>query len=341
MELYDSNGYCDIPEIMKLKTPFIFILGGRGTGKTYGILKWLFDNETKFFYLRRTQKEIDAMKNDALNPFNALKQDDPRYMTRWQSIGKDTLAVYKTDENGNRLTTLGVAGALSTFSNIRGFDASEIQVLWFEEFIPEKHKAKIRHEADGFFNAVETINRNRELKGQDPVKVILTANSNELNNPIFVYSRLVLKAEQMKRKGQNFSQDPERGYSLILLDDSPISKKKKETALYKFIGNSEFTKMSLENDFAYNDMTNIKSVSLNDYECIYSVGELGIYQHKRLDRYYVCEHVRGQPSKYGTSETELLRFARNAGKLWIFYIEGMVDFETYYCKALFEQYFDK
>ena len=341
MELYDENGYCNIPAIMNLKTPFIFILGGRGTGKTYGLLKWLYDNDTKFFYLRRTQKEIDALKNDALNPFNALKQDDPRYNTAWRSIGKDTLAVYKTDEQGNNTSVIGVAGALSTFSNIRGFDASEISVLWFEEFIPEKHKAKIRHEADGFFNAVETINRNRELKGQDPVKVVLTANSNELNNPIFLYSRLVLKAEQMKRKQQNFIQDVNRGYSLIMLDDSPISQRKKETALYKFIGESDFAKMSLENDFAYNDLTNIRSVPLDDYECIYSVGELGIYQHKRKALYYVCEHARGQPAKYGTSETELKRFARNAWRLWLFYIDGVVEFETYYCKALFEQYFDK
>lgn len=331
-----------MPAILEQNTPFIFILGGRGTGKTYGLLKYIYENEVPFFYMRRTQKEIDALKNQTFNPFNALKQEYPSCNIVTSKAGADTIGFYTLDENGNKIAPpLGVAGALSTFANIRGFDASGVQLLWFEEFIPEKHKPWIKYEADGFFNAVETINRNRELNGQPPLKVVLTANSNELNNPIFVYTRLVLKAEQMKRKHQNFIQDSERGYTLVMLDDSPISKQKQNTALYKFVGDNDFTKMALENSFAYDDMTNIMSKSLQDYECLYSVGELGIYKQKNGARYYVCEHVRGEPVKFGTSTTELLKFSRYAWRLWLIYIDGLIDFETYYCKSLFEQYFNK
>lgn len=338
MEIYDENGYCNIEKIMQLKTPFIFILGGRGTGKTYGMLKYIYENELPFFYLRRTQKEVDAIKTPPFNPFNALLAEYPQCNIKTGNAGKDILGFFQYEDDKPILPPLGVAGALSTFANIRGFDASYIKLLWFEEFIPEKHKPWIKHEADGFFNAVETLNRNRELNGLEPLKVVLTANSNELNNPIFVYTRLVLKAEQMKKRGQNFIQDIERGYSIVMLDDSPISKKKKDTALYKFVGDTDFSKMSLNNEFSYDDLTNIRSCSLQDYKCLYSVGELGIYKQKNGDRYYICEHVRGEPIKFGTSETELLKFARYGWRLWLLYIDGVIDFETYYCKALFEQY---
>ena len=47
-ELYDSNGYVNIKGILETGCPFIFIWGGRGTGKTYGILKHAVENNKKF-----------------------------------------------------------------------------------------------------------------------------------------------------------------------------------------------------------------------------------------------------------------------------------------------------
>ena len=53
MRLYDKNGYVNIPEILKHEAVFIFIYGGRGTGKTYGALKEMKEGNHKFIYMRR------------------------------------------------------------------------------------------------------------------------------------------------------------------------------------------------------------------------------------------------------------------------------------------------
>ena len=48
MNIYLNSGYCDIESIIKAGLTFNFIVGGRGTGKTYGALKFEYigcDNE--------------------------------------------------------------------------------------------------------------------------------------------------------------------------------------------------------------------------------------------------------------------------------------------------------
>ena len=41
MNVYLPNGYADMGKIMSLPYPLIFVIGGRGTGKTYGACKEL------------------------------------------------------------------------------------------------------------------------------------------------------------------------------------------------------------------------------------------------------------------------------------------------------------
>ena len=94
--------------------------------------------------------------------------------------------------------------ALSTISNVRGFDATDRDVLIYDEFIPERHERPIKDEATAFFNAIETIQRNRELEGKDPLTVLCLANANELANPLFIELKLVKRAMALIRKGIEF-----------------------------------------------------------------------------------------------------------------------------------------
>ena len=43
MNLYTADGYADMSAIYNIDVPFIFVIGGRGTGKTYGILKYVLE----------------------------------------------------------------------------------------------------------------------------------------------------------------------------------------------------------------------------------------------------------------------------------------------------------
>ena len=60
MSIYLKNGYVDIERILNYRIPFNFIIGGRGTGKTYGALKYAYENDIRFMLMRR--KYISPMR---------------------------------------------------------------------------------------------------------------------------------------------------------------------------------------------------------------------------------------------------------------------------------------
>ena len=59
--LYLDNGYLNIPYVLGYKMPFTFVIGGRGTGKTYGALKYAIENKLNIALIRRTQTQIDML----------------------------------------------------------------------------------------------------------------------------------------------------------------------------------------------------------------------------------------------------------------------------------------
>lgn len=336
MRIYDNNGYVDIRSLLKVGVPFIFCIGGRGTGKTFTSLKTAVDDHITFMLMRRTQTQLDLINTPEFNPFKALNIQQGYNITT-QKVTKYNTAFI--DNIGDEKKIIGYSCALSTISNMRGFDGSDIELLIFDEFIPERHEKPIRNEATAYLNAVETIARNRELNGDKPLQCLCLANSNDLSNPLFLELGLVSIAEKMKRKGQQYRIDPERGYMIVFLDESNISKKKRETALYRLTKDSGFTKMAIGNDFVANDTANIKSQPLKEYRLLIEVGEIYIYEHKNTGRYYVSTKKSGTPVySYTTSEVERERFQKSHNYLWWAYLDNLIDFEDYACKALFENY---
>jgi hypothetical protein len=242
-------------------------------------------------------------------------------------------------ENMPQGSPIGYTCALSTISNMRGFDASDVDVLIYDEFIPEKHERPLKNEGAAFLNAYETINRNRELNGYKPLQVLCLANANDLANPIFMELKLVRKSEQMRRKKQEIHIDRERGVSLFILDKSPISQQKKNTALYRLTDGTNFEKMSLNNDFAGEEMCRISTKNLKEYKPIVSVGEITVYEHKSSRSFYISTHRTGASTIYGTGDVEKARFRRVYSWVWEEYMENNIEFEEYLCEVLLTKIF--
>lgn len=343
MNIYQKSGYIDIRAIMALGLPFNFIVGGRATGKTYTSLETVKEDGIKFIYMRRTQSQADMINKPEFSPFKSLNEDHG-----W-TIGSATLSKYnagfyeteETEDGGRQCvgSPIGYTCALSTISNMRGFDASDVCLLIYDEFIPEKHERPIKNEGAAFLNAYETINRNRELKGEKPLQVLCLANANDLANPIFLELGLVRKAEQMRRKGREISIDKERGVGLFILDKSPISAQKRNTALYKLSRGSEFSRMSLENDFANEDIGRIKTQPLGEFRPVVTVGEITVYKHKSRGEYYVSTHKAGSCAEFGSGDTDKNRFRRAYGWIWQEYMKNNIIFEEYLCEVLLNRYF--
>ena len=75
MKIYDINGYVNIKGILDAGYPFNFIVGGRGTGKTYTALKTARETGTKFMLMRRTQSQSDLISKPEFSVFKPLNED--------------------------------------------------------------------------------------------------------------------------------------------------------------------------------------------------------------------------------------------------------------------------
>ena len=343
---YTEDGYLDIEKIIENdRSTFIFIVGARGIGKTFGILKYMLDRKNKFIYMRRTQTQVDMIKSEELNPFKSLRTElGDDYALCMKSINKNITGVYKAEKNDEGIekasgSALAYVMALSTVSNIRGFDASDCDFLCYDEFISERHEKPLTSEGTAFLNAVETIGRNRELKGQKPLRVICLSNSSNLANPIFTELKLITACERMLNKGKDYLRLPERDVSIYILHDSPISKRKADTSLYRLAGDdSDFSQMSLKNDFNQEYFGQIKSLNLKEYKPLVKVGEICVYKHKSQRLWYVTDHASGEPEVYDSSDVELRRFANDYYYLKTAHLNRHVFFESYIQQVLFERY---
>lgn len=335
MGIYLDNGYLNIEQILSYGVPFNFIVGGRGTGKTYGTLKTAYIENKRFILMRRTQAQCDLINKPEFNPFKALNNDTGSNAVV-KSISKYNAKIVEETEEDERL--LGYTCALSTIANMRGFDASDVELLIYDEFIPEKHERAIKNEGSAFLNAYETINRNREIKGEKPLQVLCLANAFNIANPIFLELGLVGRCEKMKNSGQEIFIDKERGVCVVLLQKSKISKAKADTALYR-LSSGSYADMALSNDFVYNNADNIKSMALKEFKLLCTVGEISIYKHKSKRLFYVSEHRTGSAPIYKSDEVNLQRYRKNHGvALYGAYMRNNIICESLLTKSLFELY---
>lgn len=349
---YESNGYIDVDTLMEKDTStFKFIVGARGIGKTFGILKWLIDQYRgtgfKFIYMRRTQVQVDMIKTPELNPFKALEDElGNQYSFMLVNINKNVTGIYEPvyDPDKNIYipsgTPIGYILALSTIANIRGIGGSDIKHIFYDEFIGERHEKPIKSEGLCLLNAVETLGRNREIKGQEPLKLTCVSNSVSLGNPVFIELKFITPIEKALKKGTEYIRLPDRDTSIYIIKDNPISKKKALTSLYKLAGtDSEFSQMSLENEFNKEYLGQVKSMKLAEYKPICQVGEICIYKHRSRREWYCTEHTTGKPEKYEASDVEIKRFTNDYYYLKLAYLNRHIFFESYIQQVLFEKYF--
>lgn len=334
MSIYLESGYLDIPAILHFNKPFTFIVGGRGIGKTYGALKYIIDNKIPFMLMRRTQTQTDMINKPEFSPFKSVADDLNRDIAV-SSNSKYSSVVYLDDE------PLGYTCALSTIANLRGFDASNVKLLVYDEFIPERHERPIKGEGAAFMNAYETINRNRELppKNQPPLQCLLLANSFNIANDIFMEMGLVNIAAKMQRDDQELYINNQTGVCMIMPNNSRISKAKAETVLYKATKDGSFNKMALGNEFVYDNSDNIANRPLKEYRPVVTVGGITIYKHKSERGYYITEQDNGSKVKYNTDTVDLKRFLKKYGiALYNAYMADRVIFQNQLTKSLFEMY---
>lgn len=346
---YLDSGYIDMKSIIEEPDlPFMFLWGGRGTGKTYGALKWAIDNYKstgeRFIYMRRTDRQLEECMRSGNNPFKQINED--YNLSIFPLTDKDFGRCYfeaHENEKGKLIPSSDPYGymlSLSTIGNIRGLSYSDCSLVIYDEFMKMPTEKTMKNEGFAFADMYESINRNREFKGHNPLKVVCLSNANDLANDLFIYYQLVDRVEFMIKHNKYQYLDYGRGFALLRFDDSPISNKKSQTSLYKFTGNnSQYSKFAIKNSFKETEIPTIKPQPINEYKPIVCINELYIYEHKSEHKYYCTFHKSGTPSIYDNSDIDKTRFVRKYFYIWNAHLNEEVYFETYEIYRIFEKIF--
>ena len=328
-KLYDQNGWVNWDYIVNQNAAFTMVVGARGVGKTYGLFKYCKDHNRKFIYLRRLKSQLDQCATIDGNPFKKLNTDLSIDIRPKRTTGG---VLYYDQEN-----TIALGVALSTVANVRGFDYSDYDCIIFDEAIASDGERPIANEFNAFLNFYETVNRNRELSGQQPVQAFLLGNANRLTNPYYSGWHFMRTAINMLQGRQMMWRNADGSRIMIQLMDSVISRKKKDTVLYKNASDG-FLTMALDNAFR-TDATQIRSMPLNEFKLLVSIGDISIYRHKSERLYYVAMLRNGQ-NQYEAYGMSLKMFQNDFYNLRLYYmIQKIVYFENFECELIFRDIF--
>ena len=341
MNIYTPDGWLNVPHIAKIcdrnGINFIIIIGKRQIGKTYNVLKFMIDEDKRFIFTRRVTAEIEMLEKGVNSPFEKVYPGRIRF--RRESQYSATIERVDTAEDGTEvITPIGMGNALTTIGSIRGFNG-DIYTDWIiDEFIPEQHLFKVRDEATCFNNAHTTITGNRELEGRPSLRTWLLANSNDLNSQILEALNLTKEVERMSINGEEDRMLKDRGV-LILMPTSEkiIEQRKAKNALYKCIGgDNKFAKMAYENEFAFNDFSDVKPEPLREFNPYLTIGRITIHLHKNEKRLYVTDRVKAQAKyKLSDSDSDINIFNRKHSDIRAAYLNGRVRFQEMRVKNYF------
>lgn len=301
------------------------IIGGRGIGKTYSALSYLMETGKPFIYLRNTDVQLKECITSFGNPFKRWNKDRNRNI--FFKSEKSHALIYDDDQESGE--PIGYGLALSTFENLRGVDLSDVCYVLFDEFI-EKRSLSFR-QFECFISFYETVNRNRELLGEEPLKCFLLSNSQKLANPILAGYGLIPVIENMIRSGQS---EYKKQALYINLPSSEVSDLKRNTANYQLINGTKIADEALNNTFAFDSFYGVKRRNITEYIPVCQIDDIYLYKHKSGSRLYACS-IQAQNIPVFTSRDNLTAFLRSYGrKLFDAASKGYLEYSDFVVKTL-------
>lgn len=269
------------------------VVGGNSTGKTYSALWRDYQLKRPFAFVKRTNDDVDmlcnASKKADLSPFKSINRDKG-IDVGCQKVTKGIGAFYNTVDGALDGEPIGYAMSLNAVGSVKGFDVAEIKDIIFDEFIPQPWERVDHKEGDKVLVLYRTISRDREHRGQEPLKLICLANATKVWNPLFEILEIVDTVIEMKRKGDIYHY--ERGIMIHLLDDMEDFKAREEqTCIMQAMKNTDWGHMALNNEFAYDDFSCVGFRSIKGMKPLYGFKYKmkTWYIYEKNGSYYVCK----------------------------------------------------
>ena len=242
MENSDSI-YYSISDLLSHNALFSFVVGERGTGKTFQFKEWsirdFIKNKNQFVYVRRYKTEF----KDITNFFDDIMFKFPNHKFEIKG-GK----FFIDDE------IAGFYIALSTAITKKSVAYPNVTKIGFDEFILEKSTIHyLPNEINAFLGLYETIARDRD------VRCVFMANSVTILNPYFLFFGI------NPNKEKRFSKYKNNEIVVELTDLQEFKKHKKETRFGQIIEGTDFARYSIDNEFIDDNYEFIEQKTKNCY----------------------------------------------------------------------------
>lgn len=325
-----SKHYYDIKDDIE-KYPdavFNFIVGGRNTGKTYSALKFCtIENNITFGFIKRTIEDVKFLCQGGkvkakeqididTSPFKAINRD---FITNIRAVGLDKGfgGFFNCNEENEPMgKPLGYILALNAVSQFKGFDLSDIDILIFDEYIPNVFERTNHHEGEQVLDLIKTITRDREHRGKPPLRCYFLANATRVSNPIHDQFELVDLFSEMQAIRREYYFDKERKIMIHMIHSSDeFIGVEEQSALYKCMASTDWGRMAYGNTFGYDDFSDIEQKALKGYRPLiqieYKTNTFYIYIKDGF-MYATDSRAKKVPHKYNLNrEADRRRFLAN------------------------------
>lgn len=269
-------------------------IGGRNTGKTYGALKYCKEHNIKFVFVKRTIDDVNLLCGDNsnvemdLSPFKPINRDCGYEVKARKISNKGIGGFWDCVEGEYTGSPIGYIIALSAVYKFKGFDMSDADVIIFDEFIPQFGERVNKREGELILDLYKTVDRDRTHRGRKPLLLIALANAVSLSNPLCNILEVVNDIALMSKNNDSLLLT--RGVCIRLVknnDDFMVIES--NNPIYKTMQGTAWESASLNNNFAYEDLSHIGKIKMKNYIAIakvmYKNYEWYIYKNGR--RYYM------------------------------------------------------
>lgn len=241
----------------------------RGPGKTYSVLWLAYYCNFPIIYMKRTDKDVARILKEEpdigldQSPYKPLKRDKNLRIVGVQ-IDDGFGAFYEANEEGEPGgKLLAYVLSFNKIQTFKGNDFSEVELLVFDEFIPQLGERIKKSEGENLLDLYQTVSRDRLKRGRKPLKLILFANAEQISVPVTQELEILDELAELNGSGETHLYLEDRDIMLhhITNEEVPIQDIEKQGIWKGMKGTAWFDK-SFGGQFVHNDFSNVTSRSL-------------------------------------------------------------------------------
>lgn len=333
--------YYNGDKILNNPQPFNFLLGNRGTGKSFYwkryLLRKYIAQKKQFIYVRRYKSDLDKIIPTLF--------DDVSLKFKDYEIKTDKNQVYINGE------VAGWCIAVSEFIKYKSSSFPDVETIMFDEFLPEDGKylggkTNPTLEPELCLNFYQTVARGYNRPIRDEVLFIFISNSVTINNPYFYFYNIDKKLNHDTKfyRGQGFNVEINRNVSIA----NEIS----DSKFGQLIKGTKYEEYALGNEFYLDSKEFIEDLAGNKryiFTFVYDNMSFGLWINKD-GMYYLtdvvdknCKNIYSLTTKDHNGNSILITSLNSYifKQLRSAYAYGKIRFANQRCKNFFETVINK